>query len=175
MRVQIVILRLVITLLNMEIGVCYRRGKETMDVMPKIGDVKNLKDLSVVLVLPMICACYIYQTDFTVRIDDWVISVNASSSTGIQIFQTVLIFIAKTLFAGIVGVVAYMVIAYGDIYSNYTIVPIVVLVLLTFGFVGIFSSDKIALLNGLKPLWFYTSFVLSFFLLSHYEKVTENT
>jgi len=146
-----------------------------MDVMPKVGDIKNLKDLSTVLVLPMICACYIYQSDFTVTIDDWVLSVNTNATMAVQIFQTILIFVAKTLFAGVVGLITYFVVAYGDIYSGNVVIPIVVLLLLTFGFVGIFSPGKIDLLTGLKPLWFYTSFVISFFLMAHYETVTKST
>lgn len=146
-----------------------------MDVMPKIGDIKSFKDLSTVLVLPMICACYIYQTEFTVRFDDWMFAVNNNASMAVQIFQTATIFIAKTLYAGIIGVVGYLLITTGDIYSNNLLIPIVVLVLLTFGFIGIFSPNKVQLLSELKPLWFYTAFVISFFLLAHYDVVTEGS
>ena len=136
--------------------------------MPKIGEIKNLKDLSKVIVLPLLCACYIFQSQFTVQIDDWLlVSVNESAPYSIQIFQAIFIFFSKTIVSGFLFAFVYYLFSIANIYSNDILLPITVLVLLTLGFVGIFAIEKVALLKLVQPIWFYTTFVVAFFLLAH--------
>lgn len=146
-----------------------------MDSIPKIGEVKNLKDLSTVLVLPIICVCYLNQTDFSIKAGDIEFMVNSQAAIWVQVVQFVLIFIGKTLCISLVALLAYVALSYADIQMDNILVPIIVLVLLTFGLTGVFSPEKIPFIRSLKPLWFYASFVVSFFLLSHQDRINNGT
>ena len=142
-----------------------------MDIS-KFGEIKNLKDLSKVIVLPLLCTCYIFQSNFTIQLDSWLlISVEETSSYTVQVFITGLIFISKTLVSGFVYVIAYYLFSLVNIYCNQILLPIVVLLLLTLGFVGILIPEKVALLKYIEKIWFYSTFVVAFFLLAHEDEM----
>ena len=145
------------------------------DVMPKIGDIKNLKDLSKVIVLPLLCACYLFQSTFSIEVDSFLFFVNADATISVQIFQTIVIFVLKTLWAALFSILLYLAVIFADIYIHQSILPIVVLLLLTLGFTGIFSPSKIALLANLNGIWFYSCFVVAFFLLAMQDEVENGT
>jgi hypothetical protein len=143
-----------------------------MDVVPKIGEIKNLKDLSKVIVLPLLCACYIFQSSFTVQFDDWfTLAVNESSTFTVQLFQVAFIFVSKTIVTAIICSFLFYSLVIANIYTKEILLPIVVLLLLTFGFVGIFASEKVLLLKQVKGIWFYSTFVVAFFLLAHEDEM----
>ncbi len=145
------------------------------DVMPKIGDIRNLKDLSKVIVLPLLCACYLLQSNFSIEIDGFLFIVNEDASFTVQIIQTISIFTLKTLWAAVISALSYLTVILADIYVHRLILPITVLLLLTLGFIGIFSPPKIALLEDLSDAWFYSCFVIGFFLLAMQDEVERGT
>ncbi|WP_337219715.1 hypothetical protein, partial [Vibrio parahaemolyticus] len=153
------------------------REKRTvlMDVVPKISDIKNLKDLSTVLVLPLLCACYIYQTEFILSLDNFSFSVDPDSSGFWYYLQIVLIFVGKTVWAACFSFALYMAVIFAYIYIHQSTIHLIVLILLTFGFVGVFATDRINAYLSLAPLWYYTSFVVAFFLLSMVEQIESDT
>lgn len=143
-----------------------------MDIVPRISEIKNLKDLSKVIVLPLLCACYIFQSNFTVQFDGWfTFSVNESAIFTVQLIQFLFIFISKTIFMAIVCGLFYYLLAIANIYTKELLLPIVVLLLLTLGFVGIFSHEKVPLLQQVKGIWYYSTFVVAFFLLAHEDEM----
>lgn len=143
-----------------------------MDVVPKIGEIKNLKDLSKVIVLPLLCACYIFQSNFTVQFDSWfTVSVNESSTFTVQLIQFFFIFVSKTIVTAFICGVLYYSVVIANIHTNELLLPIVVLILLTLGFVGIFSPEKVPLLKQVKGIWYYSTFVVAFFLLAHEDEM----
>ena len=143
-----------------------------MDIAPKIGEIKNLKDLSNVIVLPLLCACYIFQSNFTIQFDGWfTLSVNESATFTVQLIQIVFIFISKTIFTALVCSLFYYSIAIANIYTKELLLPILVLLLLTLGFVGIFAPEKVPLLKQVKGIWYYSTFVVAFFLLAHEDEM----
>jgi len=143
-----------------------------MEIVPKIGEIKNLKDLSKVIVLPLLCACYIFQSNFTVQFDNWfTISVNESATFTVQLIQIIFIFTCKTLAIALICSVFYYSLVIANIYANDLLVPIVVLLLLTLGFVGIFAPEKVPLLKQVREIWYYSTFVVAFFLLAHQDEM----
>jgi len=145
------------------------------DVMPKIGDIKNLKDLSKVIVLPLLCACYLYQSNFSISVDDFLFTVNSKASFLTQLAQTIAIFVCKTLWAATFSILLYLAVIFADIYIHQIILPVVVLLLLTLGFTGVFAPSKIDLLINLNSIWFYCCFVVAFFLLAMQDDVENGT
>lgn len=142
------------------------------DIVPKIGDIKNLKDLSRVIVLPMICACYLFQSDFSIDIDGLItLTFTDDVSTTQQFILAAIIFTAKTLWAAFWAILTYAFLLWANFTIHQAIIPIFVLMLLTMGFAGIFAKGEIPLLSELGSVWFYTSFVVGFFLLSIEEEL----
>ncbi|MBC3767680.1 hypothetical protein [Neptunicella marina] len=141
------------------------------DVMPKISDIKNLKDLSKVIVLPLLCACYLLQSDFNIHVGDFLFMVSKNATLNIQITQVVIVFTCKALWAAIISISAYLAVIYANIFIHRLILPTIVLLLLTLGFSGIFSPEKIPLLLNLGSVWFYASFVVAFFLLAMQDEI----
>ncbi|MCC4861769.1 hypothetical protein FCV63_00830 [Vibrio lentus] len=146
-----------------------------MDAVPKISDIKNLKDLSTVLVLPLLCACYIYQTEFILSLGSFSFSIDPDNSGFWYYVQIVVIFVGKTVWAAFFSSALYMAVIYAYIYIHQSIIHLIVLLLLTFGFVGVFATDKINTYLSLAPLWYYSCFVVAFFLLSMLEQIDSDT
>lgn len=86
-----------------------------MDAVPKISDIKNLKDLSTVLVLPLLCACYIYQTEFILSLGSFSFSIDPDSSGFWYYVQFVVIFVGKTVWAAFFSSALYMAVIYAYI------------------------------------------------------------
>ena len=146
-----------------------------MDAVPKISDIKNLKDLSTVLVLPLLCACYIYQTEFILSLGSFSFSIEPDSSGFWYYVQFVVIFVGKTVWAAFFSSALYMAVIYAYVYIHQSIIHLIVLLLLTFGFAGVFATDKINTYLSLAPLWYYSCFVVAFFLLSMLEQIESDT
>lgn len=146
-----------------------------MDAIPKISDIKNLKDLSTVLVLPLLCACYIYQTEFILSLGSFSFSIEPDSSGFWYYVQFVVIFVGKTVWAAFFSSALYMAVIYAYVYIHQSIIHLIVLLLLTFGFAGVFATDKINTYLSLAPLWYYSCFVVAFFLLSMLEQIESDT
>ncbi|MGL4724546.1 MAG: hypothetical protein ACRCWW_08610 [Scandinavium sp.] len=141
-----------------------------MDLLPKISDIKNLKDLCKVIVLPLLCACYIVQSPFSLDFDGHVLSLHADDNEALKIIKTVIIFAGKTFFATATAFIIYFLLALLQAGTNEFITLVSIVLLLTFGFTGIFAGDRMSSVIHIEAIWYYASFVTAFFLLSVLEK-----
>lgn len=141
-----------------------------MDVLPKISDINNLKDLCKIIVLPLICACYIYQTSFSLDLDGYILSISLEDSDTIKYIKFLSIFLGKIAFASFFSMILYLGLIYSQVYIHNSVILLTVLAFLTFGFVGIFSNGTLESIVPLKTIWYYTSFVVAFFLLAMNEQ-----
>lgn len=141
------------------------------EYVPKLLELKFLKKLSKVIILPMLIASYVSQTGLTFSFLDFYLSVNPESSFTVQIWQFTQVFCIKSLVIAMPLWVAhnFMPIFYGLTFMNWfqrSILPVVALLPITFGFLGIFSGSEMPFLSLIKPSWFYTAFILGFYLLA---------
>lgn len=144
-----------------------------MDILPKITDIKNLKDLCKVIVLPMLCACYVSYGDFSLDFGDFVISLSSGDTEGVRIFKALVILSGKILFSASMCFLIYFGLVYAHVYSKAKLIPVCILILMTFGFLGVFAGDKVESILPMEGIWYYTSFVTAFFLLAMLDQVTE--
>lgn len=144
-----------------------------MDLLPKISDIKNLKDLCKVIVLPLLCACYISQSNFSLDLGGFILSINENDMDGMKTLKTATIFIGKTIFSAIFSIAIYLLLTYVHIFHWRMTLPISVLLLLTFGFLGVFADDRLTSFIHIEPIWYYASFVIAFFLLAMLENIGE--
>ncbi|WP_261641096.1 hypothetical protein [Erwinia mallotivora] len=143
-----------------------------MDILPKLSDIKNLKDLSKVIVLPLLCACYISQSDFSLSGESVFLSLNNTDSTGLMLLKVTFIFLGKTMFSAILFILIYVGIAFLHFCTKGMALPFFMLILLTFGFLGIFAGDKVTAIFHMQKIWYFASFVTAFFFLEMTESIT---
>ena len=136
--------------------------------LPKVSDVKNLQDLSKVIVLPLICASYIQQTGLTLNIGQWVFSIPEQVSPTIMFLLAICIFSAKAIFISVLAIILYFALFYCHLHLlsyRVNLIPAVALLFISFGFYGVLSDSGVNRLLNIQPSWFYASFVIGFFLL----------
>jgi len=133
-----------------------------IEALPKIADVKTLKELSKVLVFPMLMAAYIAQTGLTVSIGIFYLSISPESSFLIQALVFLIILVIKGFAVGVVVGFPYLLLCYAHIFTSFTALQIFAGLFLTFGFLGVFAGDELVFLNTLNRMWFYTAFVMGF-------------
>ena len=109
-----------------------------MDAFPKITEINSLKDLSAVIVLPILCASYIYQTGYSLEFDSFVLTVDDGGGGFWHYFKFSLILIFK-IFLGVgVSVFLYYILLLFHVYVFGFAIHVVILTLLTMGFLGVF-------------------------------------
>lgn len=137
-------------------------------VIPKISDVKNLQDLSKVIVLPLISVSYVLQTGLVLSLGDWVFGIPEQASPAGLLFWTILIFTLKAIFISVQAVLLYVGLFYAHVWLScyrMNLMPCVALIFISLGFYGVLTEDSAAPLSLLDHSWFYSSFVIGFFLL----------
>ncbi|VUD48365.1 hypothetical protein TDB9533_01219 [Thalassocella blandensis] len=132
-----------------------------IEVLPKIAEVKLLRELSKVVILPMLIAAYLVQSNISI----YGISINEQASVGAQTFQFLLVFLLSVGTIGFIGLVLHGVLINIHLYTNLTALFVLSVVFLTFGFLGVFGKS-LPFLEVLESAWYYTSFVCGFYLLS---------
>lgn len=138
------------------------------DVITKLADVKNLQDLSRILVLPILSVAYISSSSFQLDIGDNPITMQ-SLDFFIPIVSIFIIFLGKTLFFSIIAIIANAVLVFLEIFTKGMLTLVIILTLLSLGFAGIFANEQIPGLKEINVTWFYASLVVSFYLHSNLE------
>ncbi|WP_263833483.1 hypothetical protein [Sulfurospirillum oryzae] len=140
-----------------------------MDFITKVADLKNLQDLSKILVLPMLSVAYIANSSFELSYKDTKITLE-TLDLFIPIVGIFIIFICKTLYCSFIALIVNFFLSMIDIFWTKGVVTLVlILSLLSLGFAGIFAYDTMPQLQNINKLWFYASFVTSFYLHSQLE------
>lgn len=137
-------------------------------VIPKISEVKNLQDLSKVIVLPLIAVSYVLQTGLSLDLGDWVFNIPTQASPAGILFWALLIFSLKSMFISVLAVLLYVGLFYAHVLLScyrMNLLPCVALIFIALGFYGVFTEGAVAQLLVIHHSWFYTAFVVGFFLL----------
>jgi len=141
------------------------------ELAPKLLDLKFLKRISKVIILPLLIASYISQTGLNMSELGLNLSINTEAAFFTQFVQFIAIFFLKTLFVGIPAWLAHHAMRpiYYCTYWNWlqrSLLPVFSIFPIAFGFLGVFSGKELPFLNLLNPSWFFTSFILGFYLLA---------
>lgn len=137
-------------------------------VIPKISEVKNLQDLSKVIVLPLIAVSYVLQTGLTLSLGHWVFNIPAEASPSGIIFWSLLVFTLKAIFISLPAILSYVGLFYAHVWLccyRVNFLPCVALLFIALGFYGVLTEGEVGPLSVIHHAWFYTAFVIGFFLL----------
>ena len=140
------------------------------EYVPKLLELKFLKKLSKVIILPMLIASYVAQTGISFSFFGLSLHVQSNESFSLQMWQLLMVLTIK---AGLIGVPCWIVHNFLPAFYLLTflnwfqrsLLPVLALLPITFGFLGIFGGTDVPVLTLVKPYWFYTSFILGFYLL----------
>lgn len=135
------------------------------EFIPKFGDVKALKDLAKVFAFPVLAVAYILQTGMQIEWNENVwFDLGSNLPEEIQFNRFLIIVIAKALWSSIFGGIAYLVLAAAHIFIWDMVLPIIAMVLFTFGFLGLFQFGFTPKFEEANAFWFYACFVWGFFM-----------
>lgn len=137
-----------------------------IEALPKIADVKILKELSKVLIVPMLIAAFIVQTGLV--IDAWSIHLSISSDSPFlgQALSFLVIFVLKGFCVGLVAMFFHGLLVWSHLFTNFTSLKIFAVLFLAFGFLDVFAGGELIFLKTLNNMWFYTAFVTGFYCLA---------
>jgi hypothetical protein len=146
-----------------------------ISIVPKITDVNSLKTVSTLLTLPMLCVAYFLQSGAQIGWDGntW-FNIPVDLPSSIQVHRLLLIFFLKSVWISFLGMFAYGALGAIHIYVKQPILPMLAVVMLAFGILGIFARDAFPLLNLIGPFWFYASIVWALFLNSMTAQMDES-
>lgn len=141
------------------------------EALPKLLELKFLKKISKIIILPMIVASSISQFGLEINIWGFTIGINQTSSLFIQTLQFILALSANTFLISMplwylhncLPVIHYFT------YSNKlqrSLVSITPILPITFGFLGFFHTSEIQTLSNINFHWYYTAFIFGFYLMS---------
>ncbi|MGM0609204.1 MAG: hypothetical protein ACQESP_12410 [Candidatus Muiribacteriota bacterium] len=136
------------------------------EVIPKLTDVKLLREISKVVITPMLIAAVLNQSEFAI----FGISVNSSAKESIQIIQFIAVFLITSLVVGLVAWSIHDLMLYFQIITNFIGLSILSTLFLAFGFLGVYGEIP-TIIESLDKMWFYTSFVCGFYLLARIEDI----
>lgn len=137
-------------------------------VIPKVSEVKNLQDLSKVIVLPLIAVSYVLQSGLSIGFGSWVYFVPAEATSTGMILGTLVIFSLKAIFISALAVLLYFVLFYAHAWLvcyRVNFLQCVALLFIALGFYGVLTEGAVGPLSIIHHSWFYTAFVVGFFLL----------
>jgi hypothetical protein len=137
-----------------------------IETLPKIADVKILKELSKILIVPMLIAAFIVQTGLSLCFGPFLLAVSPESPFLIQALGFLMIFVLKGLFVGLLAISCHMLLIYLHIFTNLRALKIFAVLFLAFGFLGVFAGGDLVFLKILNNMWFYTAFVMGFYCLA---------
>lgn len=137
-----------------------------IEALPKIADVKTLKDLSQVLIIPMLIAAFIVQTGLVIDAGPIHLSISPESPFLGQALSFLLIFVLKGICVGLVAGFFLWLLFLMHLFTNFTALKIFAVLFLAFGFLGIFAGGELVFLNALNKMWFYAAFVTGFYCLA---------
>ncbi|WP_156473736.1 hypothetical protein [Neptuniibacter marinus] len=132
-----------------------------MEVVPKIADIKTLRELSKVLIIPLFVTAYLSQSGFSI----FGLSVQEGESIGIQLFQFIAVFSVSVVTIGFSAWGIHDLLLLLHIFTHEMALKILSLFALSFGLLGLFGHE-VPLISNLSVLWFYTSLVCGFYFLA---------
>lgn len=148
-----------------------------VDVVPKITDISNIKGVSTLLALPLICVAYIFQTGASIGWDGSVwFGISEAQSESVQLARLILIFVLKSLWVSFwsVGAFYFAVLIHQE--YDYPLLQIISVILLAFALFGLFGSEQYPQLKSVSPFWFYSFIVWGVFLQTMVEQLnSKNT
>ncbi len=129
--------------------------------IPKLADVKLLKELSKIIITPMLITAFLIQSDFSI----FGMHVNTNETLQVQVLQFLAIFLSSCVVIGVSAWSTHEVLLLFQFFTNFTGLSILSTIFLAFGFLGMFG-EQIPLINLLNKMWFYTAFVSGFYFLA---------
>jgi len=130
-----------------------------LNLLPKISEIKNLKDLSKPMALPMLIASYTWQKDFA-----FIEKLTSKSVSGV---------LQNFLIIGGIYLLLHVGLAMLKLQWKFNLMPFLAVLFFTFGFIGVFAGDKARVLDAIHHSWFYTSFAVGFYLVALDDDLTE--
>ncbi|PCJ83452.1 MAG: hypothetical protein COA54_15470 [Thiotrichaceae bacterium] len=146
-----------------------------IESIPKLADLKLLKEMSKVIIVPMLIAAVIIQSGLTLNIGFTIISVNADDSFTEQCINFFAIFIIKGSLTAMAAVIVHSLLLYVHIFLDNFVLHALSTFFLAFGFIGLLSGDEVLFINQLNKMWFYTSFVYGFYFIATMADAETNT
>jgi hypothetical protein len=140
----------------------------SVDLAPKLTDLKNLQDLAKIFALPMLAVAYILQTGLVVSVDDSVwFSVNWERNAVFVWTMVLFIVVLKTLWMAFCGMIAHGVIGLLHTEFSQLVYPLSAMCLFTLGLLGLFPPREIVeRVSSVSNFWFYACFVWGFFFIA---------
>ena len=139
-----------------------------IETVPKIAEIKTLKELSKVLIIPLLVTAYLSESDFSI----FGFSVDIAASFGTQVFQFFLIFTLSVIAVGSCAWAIHEVLMYFHFMTHETGLKVLSVVAVSYGFLGLFG-ENIPLISELSHLWFYTALVCGFYFLARASDVEQ--
>jgi hypothetical protein len=132
----------------------------------KLADVKFLREVSKIAIVPMLITAYLNQSGFSFL----VVFVDSNASFSEQVMQFLLIFLSSSLVIGAVTWIIHELFLYFQFYTKFLGLTVISVLFITFGFLGLYGKD-IPLINNLDSMWFYTSFISGFYCLARADDI----
>ena len=140
--------------------------------VPKVADISNIKGISGLLALPLLCVAYILQTNASIGWDGniW-FTINTDLPADIQLRRLILIFVLKSLWVS--GIAAFLLKLISVLHLNidFPFLLIISIILLAIALFGIFGSEMFPQLKQINHFWFYCFIAWGVFLQSFQEKL----
>ncbi len=134
-------------------------------VAPKITDISNIKGISTLLALPMLCVAYFLQSGPSIEWDQTIlVGLGDSLPPEIVLRRLITIFVLKSLWISCFGMLAYGLISYVYVYSKFPVVQTISVLMVAVALFGLFCSAKFPELKLIDTFWFYSLVVWGVFL-----------
>lgn len=136
------------------------------ELAPKLTDIKTLREISRIIITPMLIVAVMNQTGFQIL----GIAINESSQTFVQLLQFLGIFIVTSTVVGLVAWAIHDLMIYLQFFTNFKGITILSTLCITFGLMGVIG-DNPSIIKSIDAMWFYSSFVCGFYLLARADEI----
>ncbi|WP_273977812.1 hypothetical protein [Vibrio parahaemolyticus] len=132
----------------------------------KLADVKFLREISKIAIIPMLITAYLNQASFSI----FGIGVEENATLTNQVIQFIFIFFTSSIIVGVMAWTVHELLLYFEFYTKFLGLTIVSILFITFGFLGLYGKE-IPLIKSLDTMWFYTSFISGFYCLARSDDI----
>jgi hypothetical protein len=142
-----------------------------MDWIPKLTDIKNLRDCSVILVLPMLVASFIAQTGLS--IDFMGLGVDKADPAFTQVWNFLVVFVLKGAVVCVAALFVHWLLWVISPFTQMLIWDVLAVLFLAVSFLGFSAGKATEVVGQVDKMWFFTSFVVGFYCLAmkaHFDK-----
>lgn len=134
-------------------------------IAPKITDISNIKGISTLLALPMLCVAYFLQSGPSIEWDQTILfGLGDQLPPEVVLQRLITIFVLKSLWISFFGMLAYGLISYIYVNSNYPVVQMISVLMVAVALFGLFCATKFPELQLIDTFWFYSLIVWGVFL-----------